>query len=62
LKENYAGGLITAYHSSLTLPNILSNLVNDFLKNGKAAGLDDITAEHLKFSHPYSYCCINQVI
>jgi hypothetical protein len=30
---------------------LLSNIVSG-MKNGKAAGLDDLTCEHLKFSHP----------
>jgi hypothetical protein len=49
LKENYNGGLITADHTSDVA--LLSNLVNG-LKKGKAVGLDDVTAKHLKFSHP----------
>jgi len=34
-------------------------LVN--LKNGKAAGLDELSCEHLKYSHPIimSVCCVN---
>jgi hypothetical protein len=49
IKEHYTGGLITA--DQIFDVALLSNLVNG-LKNGKAAGLDDLTAEHLKFSHP----------
>ena len=30
---------------------LLSNLLNK-MKNGKATGLDELTCEHLKYSHP----------
>jgi hypothetical protein len=30
---------------------LISNLIED-MKQGKAAGLDGLTSEHLKFSHP----------
>jgi len=28
------------------------------MDNGKAAGLDDLTSEHLKFSHPIVVCLL----
>ena len=38
----------------------VSNLVSK-MKNGSAAGLDELTAEHLKFSHPIIICILSKL-
>ena len=48
-RANYCGSPIT--ENQLFNAELLSNLV-DSMSNGKAAGLDDLSSEHLKFSHP----------
>ena len=40
-----------AQMSSLLMPRLLKNIIQS-LKDGKAASLDSLTAEHLKYCHP----------
>jgi len=39
---------------------LISNLINK-MDNGKAAGLVDLTSEHLKFSHPIVVCILTKL-
>ena len=46
--------LFTADHSIATI-ELISRII-DQLQRGKAAGLDNIAAEHLQYSHPVLSC------
>ena len=48
-REKYAESLTCK--EQIFSVELLSNLLNK-MKNGKATGLDDLTWEHLKYSHP----------
>jgi len=49
IRSNYCGSPIG--EAERFDVELLSHLINE-MKNGKAAGLDEISSEHLKFSHP----------
>jgi len=49
LREQYTGYPIVPWN--LFDVELINNLMNK-MDNRKAAGLDDLTSEHLKFSHP----------
>jgi endonuclease/exonuclease/phosphatase family metal-dependent hydrolase len=49
LRESYCGSVIT--ENNIFDVELISNLISS-MSNGKAAGLDEITCEHLKFCHP----------
>ena len=49
LRSQYCGSVLTDKHDFDV--ELLSRLINS-LKRGKAAGLDELTCEHLQFSHP----------
>jgi len=40
---------------------LINKLINT-MDNWKAAGLDDLTSEHLKFSHPIVFCILTKLI
>jgi len=53
LREQYTGSPIVPWN--LFDVELISNLINE-MDSGKAAGLDDLTSEHLTFSHPIVVC------
>ena len=50
---------ITCMHGFFDVENV-SNIV-DNLKLGKAADLENLTAEHLKYSHPILSCILTKL-
>jgi hypothetical protein len=58
LREQYTGSPIA--RSQLFDVELISNLINK-MDNGKAAGLDNLTSEHLKFSHPIVVCILTNL-
>ena len=57
-REHYAGVPLT---SEKTFDVELVSHIIDQLKRGKAAGLDNITAEHLQYSHPALPCILTRL-
>ena len=49
-RAKYFGSSLTNQHAFDV--ELLSRLINS-LKRGKDAGLDELTSEHLQFSHPF---------
>jgi len=47
-------------HRNLFDVRLINNLINKMV-NGKAAGLDNLTSEHLKFSHPIVVCILTKL-
>jgi len=39
---------------------LISNIINN-MSNGKAAGLDELSCEHLKHSHPILVCILTKL-
>jgi len=58
LREQYTGSPIVP--RNLLDVKLINNLINK-MDNGKAAGLDDLTSEHLKFSHPIVVCILSKL-
>ena len=58
LRADYCGSPIT--DDQLFDVELVGNLISS-MKNGKAAGLDELTCEHLKFSHPIVACILTKL-
>jgi len=58
LRANYCGSAI--FDNKRFNTEQISKLVNS-LKSGKAAGLDELSSEHLKFSHPIVICILTEL-
>jgi len=57
-RSNYDGSPILS--NQLFDVELLSNLI-DKMDNGKAAGLDELSAEHLKYCHPIVICLLTKL-
>jgi hypothetical protein len=57
-RSNYCGTPIT--DNQLVDVELLCKLI-DTLSNGKAAGLDELSSEHLKFCHPIVICILSKL-
>jgi len=58
LRDQYTGYPIAP--TNLFDVELINKLI-DKMDNGKAAGLDDVTSEHLKFSHPIVVCILTKL-
>ena len=58
LRANYCGSAISENKRFNT--EQISKLVSS-LKSGKAAGLDELSSEHLKFCHPVAICILTEL-
>jgi len=58
IRTNYCGSVISDNKRFNT--EQISKLVSS-LKSGKAAGLDELSSEHLKFSHPVVICILTEL-
>ena len=58
MRSEYCGSPI--YSNQYFDVELLSKLVTS-IRNGKAAGLDGLTCEHLKFSHPIVICILSKL-
>ena len=59
-RSNYCGTPITVSDNQFVDVELLCKLI-DTLSNGKAAGLDELSSEHLKFCHPVVICILSKL-
>jgi hypothetical protein len=58
LRADYCGCPVT--DNEVFDVELVGKLIGD-MKNNKAAGLDELTCEHLKFSHPIAICLLTEL-
>ena len=58
--SSYAGDVIGSLEDDAIDARTIDTIVSE-LKLGKAAGLDSLTSEHLKYAHPIVHCLLSKL-